>query len=277
VTDIPFDGLVLATQTTPHATFAERLAAASAGGYSGIGLRPADRTRAHEEEGLTDAAMRAMLADQGLALVEVEVHRGFARHGDAGAAARASEDALFGLADALGGRHMIAITDMDGDLDDAAERFAGLCDRAAEHDLLVALEFLPWTDVADAGIALEVALRADRPNGGVLVDSWHHYRGAADDDLIRALPADRIVAIQFDDADPDVVGTLLDDTLHRRRLPGEGSFDLVRFLRVLAETGTTAPIGVEVISDDLAALPPVEAAVRAAEATRRILAEAFPG
>jgi sugar phosphate isomerase/epimerase len=275
MSDIPFDGLVLATQTTPHATFAERLAAAQAGGYRGIGLRPADRERAHAEEGLTDSDMRSMLADHGLELVEIEVHRGFALHGEAAAESRASEDALFGLTDALGGRHMIAISDMDGDVDDAVARFAGLCDRAADHGLMVALEFLPWTDIADAGIAWQIAAAAGRSNGGVLVDSWHHFRGAADDDLIRAIPGDRIVAIQFDDADAEVVGTLLDDTLHRRRIPGEGSFDLVNFLRVLAETGTTAPIGVEVISDILASWAPLDAATQAADATRQILAEAF--
>lgn len=62
-----------------------------------------------------------------------------------------------------------------------------------------------------------------------------------------------------------------------RRLPGEGNFDLVRFLRVLAETGTEAPICVEVISDEQSALAPKEAAVRSAEATRRVLDRAFHG
>lgn len=272
----PLGPLVMATQTAPHAWFRERVAAAAAAGFTGIGLRPADRQRALTEEGLTDGEMRVLLADHGLALVELEVLHGWALSGADGQAAAQREAELYELAEALGGRHLIANSMLEGDLDDAAEHFAALCDRADDRGLQVALEFLPWTDIADAGVAWEIVRRADRDNGGVLVDSWHHYRGAADDDLVRAIPGDRIVAIQFDDADAEPVGTLLEDTLHRRRLPGEGAFDLVRFLRLLAETGTRAPIGVEVISDVQAARTPDEAARLAADATRRVLAEAFP-
>jgi len=59
--------------------------------------------------------------------------------------------------------------------------------------------------------------------------------------------------------------------LHRRLLPGDGDFDLVGYLGALRDIGAAAPVGVEVFSDALHALGPVEAATRAAAATRTVL------
>lgn len=78
-----------------------------------------------------------------------------------------------------------------------------------------------------------------------------------------------MLAIQLDDADAEVVGSLLEDTMHRR-LPGRGSFPLERFVAVLDEMGVRAPLCVEVISDELASLPAAEAARLGAEAARAV-------
>lgn len=265
--------LVLSVMTSPDAGFVERIEAAAAAGYSGVGLRTGDRRRAHEA-GLTDADLRAVMVANGVSLVEVEGLHRWGIGGADGEAALQHEARLYELVDALGGRHITATGDLDLPHEEVVERFAALCDRAAEHGLSVALEFLPWTEVPDAGAAWRIVRDAGRPNGGVLVDSWHHFRGAADDDLLRAVPPDRILAVQFDDADAEVVGTPLEDTLHRCRLPGEGAFDLVGFLRLLTAHGVRAPLCVEVISDDLAALPIAEAARLTADATRAVLARA---
>ena len=165
------ESLVMATQTVPPGTtLADRVAAAVAGGYTGIGMRPRDRQEALAA-GLSDADARAILDDHGVALVELEVHRGWGLTGEPAAEARQAEEKMYELADALGGRYMMAIAEIEGDLDDVAERFAGLCDRAAEHGLGVAIEFLPWTSIPDAGVAWDIVRLADRDNGGVLVDT----------------------------------------------------------------------------------------------------------
>ena len=273
-TTAPFDPLVLSVMTHPAAGFVERVEAAAGAGYTGIGLRTGDRRRALEA-GMTDADLRAVLAANGVAVVEIEGLHRWGCGGQDGAAARAHEDRLYELVDALGGRHVTVTGDLDLPHDQVVERFAGLCDRAAEHGLSIALEFLPWTEVPDAGAAGRIVADAGRANAGVLVDTWHHFRGAADDDLLLALPPERVLAVQFDDADATVVGTLLEDTLHRRRLPGEGTFDLVGFLRLLADHGVRAPLCVEVIEDGLAAQPVAEVARRTADATRAVLGEAL--
>lgn len=270
----PFAPLVFSVMTHPAAGFVERVEAAALAGYAGIGLRTGDRRRAHEA-GLTDADLRAVLAANGVAVVEIEGLHRWGCGGQDGEAARAHEDRLYELVDALGGRHVTVTGDLDLPHDEVVERFAALCDRAAEHDLAIALEFLPWTEVPDAAAAGRIVQQAGRPNGGVLVDTWHHFRGAADDDLLRALQPEHVLAVQFDDAAATVVGTLLEDTLSRRRLPGEGDFDLVRFLRLLADHGVRAPLCVEVINDELAAQPVEVVAQRTAEATRAVLGQAL--
>lgn len=271
----PFGELVLSVMTIPDADFEDRVAAAAAAGYGGIGLRPKHRTSAHQQ-GLTDADLRAVLEDNGVSVVELEVLSGWGADGDEAAASRTHEEEIYQLADALGGRHMtVTGTGLEGPVERSAERFAAVCDRAAAHGLRVALEFLPWTAVPDADHARAIVELAGRPNGGVLVDTWHHFRGAASDEQLRALPREMVVAVQFDDDRLDGEGTLFEQTFHRL-LPGQGAFALVHFLHLMADLGVTAPLCVEVISDLSATIPAAEMARRAAEATRAVMAEAFP-
>ncbi len=88
---------------------------------------------------------------------------------------------------------------------------------------------------------------------------------------LRALPGDRVLAVQLDDGPAAAEDDLVDATLHHRRLPGEGDFDLVGYLRALNDGGSRAPIGVEVFSDEIHALGPAAAARLAADATRHLL------
>ncbi|HUA94111.1 MAG TPA: TIM barrel protein, partial [Acidimicrobiales bacterium] len=130
-----------------------------------------------------------------------------------------------------------------------------------------------WSRLADLATALQVVTLADRPNGGLNVDMWHCARtGTTVDDLLR-VPGDRVLAVQVDDGPERAEDNLIEATLHDRLLPGDGDFDLIGYLGALRTIGARAPIGIEVFSDDLHASGPAEAARRAAEATRALLAE----
>ena len=256
--------------------FAERVAAAAAAGYAAIGLDSADYA-ASREAGHSDAEMRKVLDDHGIRVAELEFVADWLDDQHQPPRARKIEDRLYAAADAFGARHLNAGTFLSPgalpDLEIAADRFAALCDRADAHGLQVALEFLPWTAIPDAATAWEIARLADRANGGVLVDSWHYFRGAADPGQLLEIPPHRIVVIQFDDADAYDGGDLLEDTM-KRRLPGEGAFDLVGFVRLLDEMGVTAPLSVEIISPEQRARPLIEAARLSHDSTRAVLAAA---
>jgi sugar phosphate isomerase/epimerase len=276
------DDLVLCSGTLPRGVpFAERLSAASGAGFSAVSMWGRDYAAARAE-GLSDADLRAMLADHGLVVAELdpawwwlpgatEVH--IAPETDGEDVFRFGERELFAMADALGARSVNAVDVFGGpwDVDDAAEAFAGLCGRAAEHDLLVHIEWLPWSKIPDLDTAVAIAQSAGRPNGGINVDAWHFVRSGTGLEDLRRVPGQLILGVQLDDGPLEAEPDLIQATLHGRALPGEGEFDLPGIVRALADTGTMAPIGVEVFSDALNQLPAEEAARRAATSTRRIL------
>ncbi|MCZ6782826.1 MAG: TIM barrel protein [Proteobacteria bacterium] len=280
------EDLVLCAGTGPRAPFAERAAAAAAAGFAGISVF-VDDFEAARAKGLSEADLRAILADHGLRVAEVdpllrwlpgsEPATGTATGSGVSAEGvgffRYGEDDFYRVADALGARSLNAVvyTDEPVETDSLVESFAGLCDRAAGHDLLVHLEFLPWTPVADAFAALAIAEAAGRRNGGIMLDTWHHFRGAVPDERLCELPGERVLAVQLSDAPAATEANPVEETLRRRLLPGEGDIDLPSLLRILREIGSPAPLGVEVFSDTLAALPMDEAARRAADTTRAAL------
>jgi sugar phosphate isomerase/epimerase len=277
------DDLVLCSGTVGrHTPFRDRLEAASAAGYAAVSLWGRDYQSARDE-GYSDADLVALLDDHGLAVAELDPvwwwtpgAAGFsiAPEHDPIDVFRFGEADLFRIAELLGARSLNAADVLGGDWDvtDAAECFAGLCDRAAEHGLLVHLEWLAWSRIADLATALEVVRLADRPNGGLNVDTWHCARtGTSAADLL-AVPGARVLAIQLDDGPAQAEENLIEATLHDRLVPGEGAFDLPGYLRSLRAIGADAPIGIEVFSDELHANGPIEAARRAADATRALLA-----
>jgi sugar phosphate isomerase/epimerase len=281
------DDLVLCSGTLPrHTPFRLRLEAAVAGGYAGLSLWGRDYAAARGE-GHSDADVAAMIADHGLAVAELDPAWWWTP-GAAGFSIppeldpvdvfRFGEDDLFSMAEVVGARSINAADVLGGrwGVEEAAEGFAGLCDRAAEHGLLVHLEWLAWSRIPDLATALSVVTLADRRNGGLNVDTWHCARAGTTVAEVRALPGHRVLGIQVDDGPAAAEDDLVEATLHARLVPGEGAFDLSGYLGALEATGTDAPVGVEVFSDALHARGALEAARHAADATRRVLAGIRP-
>jgi sugar phosphate isomerase/epimerase len=277
------EDLVLCSGTLPRATpFLERLQAAVAGGYAGLSLWGRDYAAARHE-GYGDAEIAALLADHGLVVGELDP----AWWWTPGAASfrvppeldpidvfRFDESELLRIAGVVGARSLNAADVLGGtwSIEEGAQAFAALCDRAAEVGLLVHLEWLAWSRVPDLETALQIVQLADRPNGGINVDAWHCARTGTTVEELLSVPAGRVLAIQVDDGPAAPEEDLIDATLHRRLLPGEGDFDLTGYLGALRTIGAEAPVGVEVFSDDLHSLGPAEAARRAAAATRAVQA-----
>ncbi|NDI47170.1 sugar phosphate isomerase/epimerase family protein [Goekera deserti] len=259
-----------------HRPFEERVRAAAGAGFAGIGLYAGEHRRLLAE-GATDADLRAVLDAHGMRVVELEVLRGWSAVGAEAEAYRAAEREVFAMAGTLGpARHVQVVGPYLGTLDDAAEAFAGVCDRAAEHGLAAALEFLPeMTNIPDAGTALELVTRAGRPNGGLCIDVWHHVRGAHDEAMLRRVPPERVVAVQLGDGPRRrVEADYRSDCTRHRQVPGEGEFDLPRFLRLLDRMGVRVPLSVEVLSEQLLALPADVLARRLYDGTRAVQAAA---
>jgi sugar phosphate isomerase/epimerase len=273
------DDLVLSHLTVPRAGFEERVAAAAAAGCAGIGLHIAGWKRL-KRDGWTPADLAAVLDRHDQLLVEVEFLQDWAGPPEAADRAAEGEALAFELVDGVGARHLQVGGPSHGAVDRAVEALAALCDRAAERGLLVSLEYLPeMTSIGSVADALTIVAGADRPNGGICVDAWHHERGPDTLDDLASVDGTRIASIQLDDGPvPRTEADYVTDTSTNRLPPGEGGFDLVGLVRTLDGLGVRAPIGLEVISPDLAGSGPAEeVARRVADGMRRVLNEARSG
>lgn len=268
---------VMCSGTFPFdAGLEQRIEAAAAAGFTGLSLWLRDIALA-TASGLSDADIRAMLDHHGLRIAELDPFwrwlPGSAidvdpEHDEFGILHPRLDDFL-DVADRFGAASLNAcdiISSPDWTTDDAAESFAGLCDRAADHGLRVHLEFLPWSRIGDITKALEIVQGADRPNGGIMVDAWHFFRGTPDFEALRAVPGERLTGLQLSDALAEPASDLMAESMDARLQPGSGEFDLAGLLDVLDEIGAVAPMGIEVFSAEHRDLSAAEVARRSGAA-----------
>jgi sugar phosphate isomerase/epimerase len=229
----------------------ERIEAAAAAGFTGFGVLAVDLAVAEREHGLP--GIRAMLADNGVVHLEVE---GLPDWWDVGPErARSDEVRRFVLtaAEALGAHHLKVTPDTSGAPWDAghwAAEFALLAAQADAAGARLGIEFLPWSNVPTARDALRLVEDAGHPGCGIVVDVWHVERAGTPPAELAELPGHRIVGVELNDADAEVIGTLFEDTVDRRRYCGEGAFDLAGIVTALRAAGWTGPWGVEILSTE---------------------------
>ena len=107
--------------------------------------------------------MRSILDDNGVVVEEVDALLTWIGPEVPSGRRQPTESELFEAGDALRARHLNVVLRSDGpmDLNEGAEVFGGICDRAAKHGLRPHLEFM-WTPDLDALGALEI-VRPRRP------------------------------------------------------------------------------------------------------------------
>jgi sugar phosphate isomerase/epimerase len=252
-------------------SFEDRVRAAAAAGFEGIGLRAENYWDA-EQTGLDDQDMIAIAHGYGVRILEVEYLTGWGLADGRDEPQRRKEETVFAMARAFGVRHVNAGLLEPLPREVITSGFAGLCDRAGP-DLTVALEFMPYSGIPDLPAAWQIVQGADRPNSGLLIDAWHWARaGTAIAELDR-VPADRIVAVQLSDVQERPMDPLRAESLTHRLPPGDGYGDPIGLIRALRAKGVQPRImAVEVTSDDLISRGPEIAALTVGQAARGVLA-----
>jgi sugar phosphate isomerase/epimerase len=254
--------------------FEDRIRACAEAGYAGVGVHLRDYL-AMRRAGATDEGLKAVLAHHGLRHVEVEFLVNWFADGEAGAQARRDEDTLYHMAEALGARVMFLTGDLaEGNpmpFDQLIERFAALCARAAARGVTVGVEPCAWSNVGTLDEALALVTGAGARNAGLFLDVWHLYRRGLDYARLADLDPALVAGVQLDDAAAEMVGTMPEDCLDRRLLPGEGQARTAEFVRRLNAIGVDVPLSVEVISIDQRARPLPEAARASYAAARAVL------
>lgn len=251
----------------------DRISAAADAGFAGFGLVHHD-LEVYRATGGEWKTLRSMLDDAGFRYVELE----FLVDWWLPEAERAASDATLALlleaAEALGAYDVKLGPAVDGsplDVDRYAENLHRVGAAFAETGTIVGMEFMPFSNIPTLKAGLEVVERAGHPNAGLMIDLWHVLRGGGTYEEIAELPLDVVKGVELNDAAAEQVGTGLDDTILRRRLCGEGDFDIAGFVDVMRSIGWEGPWGLEILSETYRRRPLREAVRDAYLTTERYL------
>jgi sugar phosphate isomerase/epimerase len=253
-------------------TLRERIEAASSAGFRGFGLLSDDLPAAVAEYRLS--GIRAILADNGIVHLELEGIPYWWDDGPRRAESDRVRHDVLEAAEALGARHIKVTPDGDDgpwDRGRWAARFAELAVQAQGVGARLGIEFFPWSNVKTLQDGLRLVADAGHEAGGVVIDTWHIARAHTPVADLASVPLERIIGVELNDADEQVVGTLFEDTVHRRRYCGDGVFDLSGMITSLRTAGWNGPWGVEILSDEHRSRPVEQALQRAAASARGVL------
>lgn len=249
--------------------FSERIAAAADAGFMGVGLTDVDLA-AYREGNNSFSSLRKHLVAAGLGFVQLELITDWFTQGDEKRKSDVNRDFLFEASAELGADHIKIVGDMDRQRspDDLIESFAAVCEQARKAGARLAIELTPITNLATPEQGLRLIEAAGVSNAGLLLDVWHMGRAGVDFASLAEIAGSSIYSIELDDADKDVRGSLLEDTMNNRRLPGEGALEPAKLIAAVHKAGYRSPYAIEVLSDDHRTLPVREQA-RVAIATAR--------
>lgn len=238
-------------------SFRDKLEAIAAAGFDGIEIFEQDFLASD----YTPAEVGQMVRDHGLEITLFQPFRdfeGLPEPSRSRAFARAR--AKFDLMAELGTDLVLVCSSVHpqamGGIDRAAQDFRELGDLAATYGIRVGYEALCWgRHVSDHRDAWEIVRRADHPNIGLILDSFHTLARKIDPETIRAIPGDRIFFVQLADA-PAISMDLLYWSRHFRNMPGEGDLDVTGFMRAVSATGYDGPLSLEIFNDQFRATAP---------------------
>ncbi|WP_324740502.1 sugar phosphate isomerase/epimerase [Tsuneonella sp. CC-YZS046] len=236
----------------------ERAEAAAAAGFVGIGLETNDL--AHYVRTIGYGGIRKIMADAGLDYIEFEVLTDWFTEGERRAASDANRAFLLEAAAELGAAQIKTVGELflapgpasvsSWPLEKVGDDFGQLCREAAKAGTRVSIELVPGAAIQDLETGRRVVDHASEPNGGLLIDIWHMARGGISYDDVANLPPYLVTAVEVDDAMKQQVGTIFEDTINNRKLPGEGELDVPAFLHSIMLTGYQGVYGIEIVSDE---------------------------
>ena len=255
------------TEISPF-PFRDRVEAAARAGYRGIGLHHADTMHTASKIGLPE--MKRILDGNGIKHVELEFLLDWFDDGERRRESDKMRHEIFSVAGELGLRRIKVgpgFHEPVANIPKMRDAFGQLCREAGEYGTGIMLEIMPWSNVRTVETARGIVEDAAQPNGGILVDIWHFARGGIDYNEVSLIPTQYIAGVELDDASVLVSGSLWEDTIHHRRLCGEGDLQPPAFIKAADAAGYRGYYGVEILSETHRKLPLDEMARRSFETT----------
>ena len=204
--------------------------------------------------------VRAMAQDLGLEIIALQPMRDFEGMPEP-MRARNFERAQrkFDLMEELGTKLLCICSnvaeDALGDPERSSADLAELADLAARRGFRIGFEALAWgRHVHDWMQAWDIVRRADRPNLGVVLDSFHAFVRKNPIAPMAQIPGDKIALVQVADA-PGILMDPMSLSRHHRCFPGQGDWPITDFLEVTIGTGYNGPISLEIFNDQFRGAP----------------------
>jgi 3-dehydroshikimate dehydratase len=253
-------------------TLEEKLEAVAQAGFDGIELFEPDLIASP----LRPAQIRERLAELHLTLDLYQPFRDFEASPEPDFS---RAEAKFELMQELGAELLLVCSNVSPKaIDDdalAATQLCELAERAAAHGLRIAYEALAWgRHVNDYEHAWRIVELADHPALGTCLDSFHILSRGSDPAGIEDIPEEKVFFVQLADA-PRMAMDVLQWSRHHRCFPGQGAFDLGRFLAHVLATGYRGPLSLEVFNDVFRAADPRRMAIDAMRSLL-VLADELP-
>ncbi|WP_284988500.1 sugar phosphate isomerase/epimerase and 4-hydroxyphenylpyruvate domain-containing protein [Arthrobacter sp. efr-133-TYG-120] len=231
-------------------TLKEKMQACAIAGFDGIEIFEQDLVTSP----LSPEDVRKMAADLGLGLDLYQPFRDFdSVSEDILQENLRRADAKFKLMSRLGMDTILVCTNVGtATIDDdslRAEQLSRLAELAGNHGVKVAYEALAWGKyVNDYEHAHRLVDTVDHPNLGTCLDSFHILSRDWDTAPIEAIKPEKIFFVQVADA-PKLSMDVLSWSRHYRVFPGEGQFELAKFMGHVARAGYSGPVSLEVFND----------------------------
>jgi len=255
--------LGLAHLTALELTPAQLITTAASAGYDVVGLRLVPVVgQAFPHAPLDLPAIERAVAQTGLRIYDIEVFRLDAQ------TKVADFEPMLEISQRLGATELL-VHGADPDAARLTNSFGALCDLAARYGLAANLEPMPWVDVSNMAKALRVIEGAARPNGALLVDAIHFFRGGDRLAELAGVRRGRLRYMQFTDAraeTPTDMQEMIRQARGDRLFPGEGGLDLLGLLNALP---ADLPVSLEI--PYAKPMPVLERMRRALAATKAML------
>ena len=148
-----------------------------------------------------------------------------------------------------------------GGISRLADDYNALGERAKARKMRVAFEALAWgSHIHDYRDSWEVVRRADHPNVGLCLDTFHIFARDTELDTMLNIPGDRIFLVQVADA-PQLYMDHLSWSRHYRCFPGQGELPLQKFVDNMHATGYDGPFSLEIFNDQFRSGSPEKTAI----------------
>jgi 2-keto-myo-inositol isomerase len=263
--------LCLNTSTIRPASLMDKIRITGQAGYEAIELWSDDLTQYEAENGSLDGVVKE-LKDNGLKVVTL-----IALHGWMDSVGAKYQESLeearrkMHQAAAVGSEYIISSPPRGQvDLDLGAQRYRQLLQIGREYGVKPAMEFLGFVEhVNQIKHAWQVVTEAGDPDGTIVLDVFHIYRGGSALDDLKKIPADRIAIFHFNDAPESPPREQQTDA--NRVYPGDGVAPLGDMLGIIRSSGYQGVISLELFNPEYWEQDPAEVARVGLEKMKAVL------